>query len=63
MQLFHAHTLIGLVVAVIIVLVLLAIGLHPVLALLAGGLGGPTLAHTVLKGTGDRLEHWMTTMK
>ena len=63
MQLFHAHTLIGLLVAIIVFLVLLAVGLHPLLALLVGGLAGPTLTHTLLKGVADRLEHWMTTKK
>jgi hypothetical protein len=62
-QILSGRGVLGFLAAIIIFLVLLAIGLHPLLALLIGGLVGPLLTGIFLKDLGDRLEHWLTTYK
>ena len=63
MQLFSGQTTVALFVITSIFLILLAVGLHPVLALGVGVIAGWLLAYTLLSTVGDRLEHWLRTYK
>lgn len=63
MQLLSAHAALSLFVGVLVALPLIALGLHPIAALIIGALAGWALVHTVLKDLADRAERWLTTMR
>ena len=63
MQLLSAHTSLGLVLATVIVVALIAFGVPVLAAIILGGLGSWLLVQTVFKGFADRAEHWLTTPK
>jgi hypothetical protein len=63
MQLLSAHAAFGLFAALLIFILLLAMGLHPILALVLAGVGGPLLTGVLLKDLADRVERWLTTPK
>lgn len=62
-QLLSAHAALALLIAAIVFLILLALGVPPLFAAIAGGLVGWLLTHTVLRDVADRAERWLTTPK
>lgn len=63
MQLLSAHAALALFIAVVVFILLAAIGVPLLIAVIAGGLAGWLLTQTVFRGVADRAERWLTTMR